>query len=162
LTDETENISRALEWIVTLLNRHRIPYQAVGGLAAQAYGAQRPLVDIDLHIPLEQAGVALEEMQPSIVRQPAPHQSASWNLVYLALEYQGVWIEIGDSGSEPRFFNGRDQRWELQSIDYRASQIVQLYGVKVAVMPKAELLSYKRMLNREVDHLDIEEITPAT
>jgi hypothetical protein len=31
--------------------------------------------------------------------------------------------------------------------------------VEVAIMPKDELLAYKAMLDREVDHLDIEQMT---
>ena len=103
-------ISKALNWIVSLLNRHQVPYQIVGGLAAQAYGARRPLVDIDLYIPLDRAQAALEEMRPYQVRQPLPHLSAAWDLVYLALEVQGVLIEIGDSATDPRFYNLIDQR----------------------------------------------------
>lgn len=154
-----EQISKALGWIVALLNRHGVPYQIVGGLAAQAYGATRPLVDIDLYIPLDQAGTALEEMRPYLVREPLPHRSISWDLIYLALEYEGVLIEIGDSSANPCFFNRIHQRWEKQEINYAASQPATLYGVDVQVMPRNELLRYKLMLDREVDNLDIDELS---
>jgi hypothetical protein len=153
------SIEAALRWLVSLLNRCQVPYQVVGGLAAQAYGANRPLVDIDLYIPFDTAQAALAEMAPFIVRQPLPHRSAAWDLVYLALEVDGVLIEIGDSSSAPRFFNRHAGRWEAQVIDYSASQTARLYGVEVAIMPKGELLRYKAMLDREVDHLDIEQMT---
>ena len=52
----------------------------------------------------------------------------------------------------------RDQRWEPQVIDYAASNWVNLYGVSVAVMPRAELLRYKAMLARAVDHQDIAQM----
>ena len=157
-TIDTDKISQALTWIVTLLNDHQVPYQVVGGLAAQAYGASRPLVDIDLYIAFDQAQLVLDAMKPYLTRAPAPHRSAAWDLVYLAMEYQDVQIEIGDSSTDARFYNRIDQRWEAQVIDYTASQIVRLYGVDVAMMPKAELLRYKRMLDREVDHLDLQQI----
>ena len=157
-TTNNGKISQALSWIVTLLNQHQIQYQIVGGLAAQAYGARRPLVDIDLYMALDQAHAALEEMKPYLTREPAPHRSAAWDLVFLALEYEGVQIEIGDSATDPRFYNRLDQRWEEQVIEYTASNIVTLYSTEVAVMPKAELVRYKAMLDREVDHLDIQQI----
>ncbi len=119
-------------------------------------------MDIDLYIPLDRAQSALEEMRPYMVRQPLPHLSAAWDLVYLALDYRGVLIEIGDSTTNPRFYNRIDQRWERQGIDFTASQIARLYGVEVAVMPRDELLRYKAMLDREVDHLDIQQITSLT
>ena len=157
-TNDPQTIGQALAWIVGLLNQHNIPYQIVGGLAAKAYGAKRPLVDIDIYAPLEQARAALDELQPYIIRELLPHHSASWDLIYMALDYHGVPIEIGDSSVNPRFYNRRDQRWEDQPIHYADSHIMTLYGVEVAVMPKNELLAYKAMLDREVDHLDIQEI----
>jgi len=74
------------------------------------------------------------------------------------LQFLGVWIEIGDSEHNPRFFNRIDRRWETQMIDYSASNPATVYGCTIAVMPKSELLRYKKMLDREVDHLDIQEI----
>ena len=158
MNNDPSRISQALDWLVSLLKRHGVPYQVVGGLAAQAYGASRPLVDVDLYIPLEQVQGALDEMRPYVVREPLPHLSASWDLVYLALSYQGVYIEIGDSTTNPRFFNRIDQRWEPQVIDYAASQTARLYGVELAVMPREELIRYKAMLAREVDAIDIRDI----
>ena len=158
-TNDPQKIGEALNWIVSLLNRHAVPYQIVGGLAAKAYGASRPLVDIDIYVPMEKAQAALEEMRAYVIREPLPHLSASWELIYMALSYHGMYIEIGDSSTNPRFYNRRDQRWEPQPINFANSTIMQLYGVEVNIMPGDELLSYKAMLDREVDHIDIQEIT---
>jgi hypothetical protein len=155
---DPEQIHQALGWIVGVLDRCQVPYQLVGGLAAQAYGARRPLMDIDLYAPLDQAPTALAELKPYLIREPLPHRSAAWDLVYLALEYAAVLIEIGDSTTDPRYYNVLDQRWEPQAIDYAASQRLTLYGVAVAVMPRAELLRYKAQLDREVDHLDLAQM----
>ena len=157
-TNDPQKIGHALAWIVGLLKRHNLPYQIVGGLAAKAYGARRPLVDIDIYAPLENARAALDELRPYVIRELLPHHSASWDLIYMALDYHDMPIEIGDSSANPRFYNRRDQRWEDQPIHYADSHIMTLYGVEVAVMPKDELLAYKAMLDRDVDHLDIQEI----
>lgn len=161
-TNDPQKIGPALTWIVGLLKRHNVPYQIVGGMAAKAYGAKRPLVDIDLYALLENARMALDELQPYVVRELSPHHSESWDLIYMALDYQGMLIEIGDSFANPRFYNRRDQRWEGQPIHYADSKIMMLYGVEVAVMPKDELLAYKSMLDRDVDHIDIQEIAAAS
>ncbi len=158
LPADPQNLPIALSWLVNLLDRHAVPYQIVGGLAAHAYGATRPVVDVDLYMPFDQAQPFLAEIQPFIVRQPLPHRSGSWDLVYLALEYANVYIEIGDSSTHPRFFNRIDGRWEDQHLEYSASVTTELYGVTVKVMPREELVRYKRMLDREVDHLDLAEM----
>lgn len=160
-TSPYETISQALEWLVALLKRHNVPYQIVGGLAAQAYGAERPLVDIDLYVPMELLQSAMVELSPYLIRNARPTQSAFWRLTYLALDYHGAPIQIADSATDPRFYNRKDQRWEPQTIDYAASQRVTLYGVEVDVMPREELLRYKALLDREVDRADIQALAPA-
>ncbi|MEW8323409.1 MAG: hypothetical protein AB2606_12270 [Candidatus Thiodiazotropha taylori] len=51
--DQEQNQSEALQWIVSLLNQHRIPFLICGGLAAVGYGSKRELNDIDLFVPGE-------------------------------------------------------------------------------------------------------------
>ncbi len=155
---DPSDLPLALAWLVDLFERHAVPYQVVGGLAARAYGATRPVVDVDLYMPFEQAQSLLAEIQPFIVRPPLPHKSDSWDLVYLALEYHDVYIEIGDSSTHPRFFNRLDGCWEDQRLDYGASVTANLFEVEVKVMPREELARYKRMLDRDVDHLDLAEM----
>jgi hypothetical protein len=161
-TNDPQKIGQALGWVVSLLNRYCIPYQICGGMAAKAYGAMRPLVDIDIYASLQNSShfqLFMDEVQPYSIREFAPHLSASWDILYLALNYQGMQIEIAESTTNPRFYNYRDGRWEDQLIDFAASTLILLYGVEVAIMPKNELLAYKSMLNREVDHLDIKHMT---
>jgi hypothetical protein len=155
---DPQNLPIALSWLVNLLDRHAVPYQIVGGLAAHAYGATRPIVDIDLYMPFDQAQAILAEIQPFIVRQPLPHHSESWDLVYLALEYADVYIEIGDSSTHPRFYNRIDSRWEDQRLEYETSITATLFEVELKVMSREELAHYKRMLDREVDHADLTEM----
>ena len=101
---------------------------------------------------------AIEEMKAYITREPLLHKSDSWDLIYIALEYYNIWIEIGDITTKPSFYNHRDQRWEPQIIDFARSNTINMYGVEVQVMPKDELISYKAMLDRPVDHQDSQEI----
>ncbi len=155
---DPQKLPAALSWLVNLLDRYAVPYQIVGGLAAHAYGATRPVVDVDLYMPFNQAQAILAEIQPFIVRQPLPHHSDSWDLVYLALEYADVYVEIGDSSTHPRFYNWIGGRWEDQRLEYDASVTAKVFGVALKVMPCEELVRYKRMLDREVDHADLAEM----
>lgn len=160
-TNDPEKIGRALHWIVSLLKRYDIPYQICGGMAAKAYGSTRPLVDIDIYAALQDSPhfrEFLDDIRSYLIREWTPHLSASWDIVYLALNYQEMQIEIAESSNNPRFYNHRDGRWEEQGVDFAVSTYLDLYGMNVAIMPKDELLTYKAMLNREVDRLDIAQI----
>ncbi|MGH2505979.1 MAG: MazG-related protein [Ktedonobacteraceae bacterium] len=166
VTNDPQKIGQALNWIVSLLNHYDVPYQICGGLAAKAYGATRPLVDIDIYALLQATPhfqAFIDDIKPYTIREFMPHLSASWDLIYLEFNYQGMHVEIGESTTpKPRFYNHRDGRWEDQPINFAASNMMQIYGVEVAIMPKHELLIYKAMLNREVDRLDIEQITASS
>jgi hypothetical protein len=164
-TNDPQKIGQALDWIVSLLTRHRIPYQICGGLAAKACGATRPLVDIDIYASLQDAPhfhLFMDAITPYLIREFSAHLSASWDIHYLALNYMGMQIEIAESTTNPRFYNHREGRWENQAIDFATSTLIQLYGVEVAIMPKIDLLAYKAKLDREVDHLDREDIAAVT
>lgn len=75
---KTETVRRALAWIVDALNRHRVPYQVVGGLAARAYGARRDLLDIDMYVPSDEAVGLLEEVRPHVAWGPEHFVDDSW------------------------------------------------------------------------------------
>lgn len=62
--EDPQRIERALAWITQTLRRHEVSYQVVGGLAARAYGAHRPLLDIDIYVPFDRAASLLEEVRP--------------------------------------------------------------------------------------------------
>jgi hypothetical protein len=161
-TKDPQKIGQALRWIVSLIDHYAIPYQICGGLAAIGYGATRPLVDIDIYAALQDSPHLqdlMNDIHPYLIRAWGPHLSASWDILYLALNFAGIQIEIAEATSNPRFYNRRDGRWEDQRINFAASKRMSLYGVDVMIMPKGELLAYKAMLDRDVDHVDIEELT---
>jgi hypothetical protein len=148
---------RALRWITDIIQRHDIPYQACGGLAARAYGSTRPLVDIDFYAPLGRFDEIRPEVQATITRGPLYETGRYWDLTYVQMIYEGQKIEIGDSETTS-IFDDAAQQWVKQVIDFDRSVYAELYGVRVPVMPKAQLIAYKSMLAREVDEVDIREM----
>ncbi|WMS44788.1 hypothetical protein RDV64_10560 [Acuticoccus sp. MNP-M23] len=158
--DDTSRQSAALAWIDHKLRAHDLPYQIVGGLAAIAHGASRPLHDIDLYAPLrtEAAAGFLADIAQHVVWGPEAVVDGPWDIFYMKLVHGGQKIEIGDS-AHPKIRDAASGEWVCQHIDFAASVQKDVFGCTVPVMPAAQLIAYKTMLDREVDRQDISEIS---
>lgn len=146
-----------LRWIVDVLAESRVPYQLVGGVAAQVYGATREIVDIDFYIPGAGFATILPEVQEYLVFGPGHYHDENWDLVYMQLLRWYWQIELA-AAETARFYDRAGEVWVDANIDFRAAEMCDLHGVTVAVMPKHQLVDYKRRLGREVDLVDIEQI----
>lgn len=147
----------ALKWITDILNRLEIPYQIVGGLAAKCYGSSRPLYDIDFYIPSKGISKLEEELTEYIEFGPERHKDEKWDLVFMKLKYDSQQIEFGDAGNA-QYFDSHSQQWIKEEINFSDSTILEFEGIKLPVMPKEALVTYKQRLNRRVDRIDIKEI----
>jgi len=152
-----KNPQAALLWITELLKQFEIPYQIAGGLAARAYGATRELVDIDIDIPKDGFNVIYESVLEYIIDGPKQYQDDHWDLYVMTLLYQGQEIDL-TSTDKLKIFNALTNKWELLITDLSKACLIDLMGIKVPVIPINDLLSYKKILQRQVDLLDIEEI----
>lgn len=150
---------RALQWLTGILDGAGIPWQVVGGLAARAYGATRPLHDIDLYVPDGRFGEAVALMGARVVRGPAHHRDLHWDLEFAVLEVEGVRVEVASSAA--RYYDGGRRGWVPAAIDFDASERRMVEGVRVPVMARERLVDYKRRLGREVDLADLAEIDSA-
>ena len=164
MSHQTEHQQRsALKWIVDEIEKHHMPYQIAGGLAAIAHGGSRPLNDIDLYMPFSDARWPnfLADLEPYIVWGPETVTEGSWSLTYLKLSYRGQKVEIGDSAGL-RLWDLHSSVWIEQIIDYRPSVSRVVFGCTIDVMPLDQLVSYKTLLGRNVDQMDIRELRPTT
>lgn len=150
-------IKRALEWITGILTRLDIPYQVTGGLAANLYGASRDIHDIDIYVPGEAMGKLEEELQTYIEFGPTHYTDRHWDLVFMSLDYSGQKIEFADA-DRVHYFDSENRRWVRKSIKFEKSETKEFHGIEVPVMPRDQLIDYKRRLNREVDRQDLSEI----
>lgn len=148
---------QALRWIVDILDKHRVPFQIVGGLAAKAYGATRPLHDIDMYIPMRCFPDVFPDVADYVIWGPEHQKDEHWDLVYVKIEHDGQRIEMGDADNT-RIYDVKTGNWIKQEIDFARSEMIEVYGVVVPVMPKQELIEYKTILSREVDDLDLSQI----
>jgi hypothetical protein len=154
------NAAQALAWIVELLHGLKVPFQAVGGLAAKAYGAKRPLADLDFYVPTARLADIAHATAPYVVRSPSHHRDESWDLIFMKIEYDGCEVEL--AGAEAaRFFDRRAAQWREAGIDFGLSIERNILGVRVLVMPVEQLVAYKRQLARDVDNKDVVDIVAA-
>jgi hypothetical protein len=154
------DLAHTLRWIVELLRNLDMPFQAAGGLAAKAYGAQRPLVDLDFYVPSPRLADIARAAAAYLVRPPSRHRDESWDIEFMKIEYGGHEVEFGGADGA-RFFDRLSGSWSDADIDFGASVRRDVAGVSIPVMPVSRLVAYKRALDREVDRQDLAEIGSA-
>lgn len=156
-----EKVVHALIWIKDILEEQSIPYQVVGGLASNIHGGSRPVADIDLYIPAEYAEKILAGVQAYVSKPLVNCVEGAWDLEYFQLIYQEQKIEIGLSPGT-KILNRNTDQWVELIIDYTQSIMGKYEGIEVPIIPVPELVAYKALLGREVDHIDIGELTGAS
>ena len=119
----------------------------------------RPLHDIDLYAPLGagEAAAFLDDVATHVVWGPEAVVDGPWDIMYMKLVHGGQKIEIGDS-AEPKIRDAASGQWVRQHIDFAASEPRNVLGCTVDVMPAAQLIAYKRLLDRDVDRQDIRQM----
>lgn len=151
------SLHEALTWIVHLFEEKGVPYQLVGGLAARAYGATRPIVDVDFYVSADGFERIRPDLEPYFVRSPSRYEDDEWSLTFSRIEYAGQAIELGIAEGA-KFRDRSAGTWEEADIDFDAAVRKELFGVQLRVMPRSQLISYKKKLGREVDQQDLNEM----
>ncbi|MCG7990390.1 MAG: hypothetical protein JAY99_09590 [Candidatus Thiodiazotropha lotti] len=154
--DKKQHLSEALNWIVSLLNQHRIPYMICGGLTAIGCGSKLELNDIDLFAP----GVLFQkvvELGKKYISKPPQHYCEGWDLEYVQFIYCGVKIEVGNPNGA-NFFCLSKCTIDLVEIGLPLYEANLLLDLKVTLMNRNALIKYKKTLGRPVDLLHIEVI----
>lgn len=154
----SDRVKNALSWLKGILESEGIDYQIVGGLAATIHGGSREVADIDLYIRNSDANKLLNKVSAYLAKPLMRYTEYGWDLEYFQLIYHSQKIEIGLS-QETRIQSVVDGSWHRLEIDFSKSIPLCYQGIEVPVIPKDELIKYKRLLNREVDIIDIQELT---
>jgi hypothetical protein len=152
-----KNTAEALKWIVGILEKHSIAFRISGGFAAKAYGSSRELADIDIGMKENHFPEIIEEIKEYIISGPELYKDEEWDLFAATLSYQGQEIDLYPI-SELKFFNKKENQWE--DLKHTFSDIVfkEMYGVRVPLISKLNLIEYKNKLKREVDITDVKEM----
>ena len=152
-----KNTEEALKWIVGILQKHNIPFRISGGFAARIYGSNRELADIDIGMQENYFPQILPEIKDYIVSGPEIYKDDEWNLFAATLNYKGQDIDLYPI-SELKFFNKKEKRWEDLKHTFSNLFFAEVYGLKVPIISRKNLIEYKNKLNREVDVIDVKQM----
>ncbi len=147
----------SLEWIISIFEKHKIPFQISGGLAAKIYGSVRPLNDIDIDIPQSRIKDMLEDVKEYITYGPIQHKDEKWDVYLVALERNGQEFDIS-SAEGGKVYDEYTSSWVAIPTNPEQGNYVEYAGMSLPVMPKEELAAYKSYLNGEHQQEDIRAV----
>ncbi len=133
-----------------------IPYQISGGFAAKLHGSKRELADIDIEIGNDDFEKIIPEIKNYLIYGPESFKDQNWDLKLATLKYKEQLIDIC---GEANIFDQNTKKWVKDTIDFSHAVDFEIYGIKIKVTSKADLIAYKSKLQREVDKQDIEAIS---
>ena len=154
----SDKVKVALQWLKEILDAEGVEYQIVGGLTATIHGGSREIADIDLYIRNSDADKVLAHVAKYISKPLTHYAEYGWDLEYFQLVYQNQKIEIGLS-EYTKIQSHQDGSWHQLEIYFSESVIKNYQGINLPVIPVHRLVEYKRILGREVDQIDIQELT---
>ncbi|EGQ7650503.1 DUF2007 domain-containing protein [Vibrio alginolyticus] len=151
----------ALKWLKGLLESENIEYQIVGGLAATIHGGNREIADIDLYIENSDANKVLSLVSQYVSKPLTRYSEYGWDLEYFQLIYRDQKIEIG-LAHHTKIQSSLDGSWHQLEIDFSSSVTKTYQGIELQVIPVHRLVEYKRILGREVDLIDVRQLTSSS
>lgn len=158
MENNDKNAKRAFKWIVKILRKYKIPFQITGGLAAKVYGGKRPLLDIDIDVPNNRLEDILPDVQGKIVSGPRWDLVESFKVFLLRLDYRGQQIDVSGALGQ-KIYNSSKKKWIDCPVNLSDFEEHEVFGVKVPVISKKDLIEYKKILGREVDLEDLRDLT---
>lgn len=146
-----------LKKVTTLLEENNIPFQITGGLAALAYGARRPLYDIDLEVHKADVPRVQKLFREYITEDYYHLQDENFDMYLLTMVIEGVPIDVGQAENN-YYSKGGCEKVRLDSHIDKAV-LMDIDGLKLPVQDKEELIAYKSLMPRQADLQDIAQIS---
>ena len=148
----------ALNWIVKLLRKHKIPFQISGGFAANIYGSNRSLADIDIEVSDKDVLNIQKSVKKYIIYGPMRYRDKEWDLLRMTLKYKNQEIDICGIDSQ-NIFDRQTKKWTKRKIDLPKSTRKKVYNLIVPIIPIKNLMSDKKKISRDVDIQDIKTLS---
>lgn len=135
-----KNTAETFHWLISLFQKHDVPFVVTGGLAARYYGSARPLNDIDVDIKDADFSKIVDEVKPYITFGPGRYCDAKWDLLLMTLNYAGQEIDIGSNNA--KIYNSKNQEWTTITTDFSTAEPKEIFGLTVPVIAPAALIFY--------------------
>jgi hypothetical protein len=148
----------ALDWIVELLRKNKIPFEITGGLASRIYGSKRLLADIDIEVPDKSLPKVQQLTRRYIIYGPREYIDDNFDLPLMTLKYRGQVIDICGKDSE-KIFDKKKRKWISEKTNLSKANMKKIGDLIVPVVPMRDLISYKKELGRNVDKKDVRELS---
>ncbi|MEK7547775.1 MAG: nucleotidyltransferase [Patescibacteria group bacterium] len=150
-------LGNALKWIISIFQKHEVPFQITGGLAANIYGSKRPVNDIDIDVPEDKMELLLKDIERYITFGPAHCEDERWDVKLIKLNYKGQEIDI--SGAfEIKIFDEQNKVWIPCPAKFETAQTHTVYGIQVPIVSPQDLIEYKKLLVGKHQKEDIEAV----
>ena len=147
------NTKEAFLWIIGILEKHKVVYRISGGMAARAYGSNRPLADIDIEIRDKYFKKILPDIRKYLFFI-GKYRDKHFKTYGAGMKYKGQIIELSGADTEI-LYDSRKKKWIKSNNDLTKTTKKEIYGKTVKVIRKKDLIEYKEKLNREVDKKDL-------
>lgn len=157
-----EKTLKALHYITSILDKHKIPYRIGGGFAAHIYGSERPVNDIDISLSGKYFDLIIPEIKEYIKSGPKYYLGEKWDCNYISINYNGQDIDMTDVDTL-RMSNKELTKWFQTKDSFRKfpNVIKEVDGIEVLLIDPRDLVAYKKEL-ADKDHLyqliDIEAV----
>ncbi|HUS25937.1 MAG TPA: hypothetical protein VMY99_01140 [Nevskiaceae bacterium] len=150
----TETQKSVIQEFDARLMRHGIRYAVIGGLAAMAWGSERPLDDLDVRIGRTDIQTVLDTHRHSVSRELLPYRTEHWKIHVAQIILRGVKVDLQQA--EDSQVTGAGGTYAFP--DEIAFVEKDIEGLLLPIMPRDQLIAYKQALSRPQDLADLAAI----
>jgi len=144
---------QVLQKLVLSLNKSNVPFQVSGGLAAFFYGSQRDLYDIDIDVYKKDIPKIRKLFKKYIIKDYYNLTDEQFDIWLLTLMIDNVLVDI--SQTEEAYVLKKDGIKIKMDSNISKAKHIEYYGLKIPVQDKEELITYKKIIGRGTDLIDI-------
>ena len=124
-----EAVIGTLRWLCGVLHREKIPFQVIGDIAMPLEGPLPSVSTVELFVSADSLPQLMRVFEGCITEYPWRRRNEQWDLIMMGLNNGDVVVSIGVSDGA-RMRAGTSAKWEDVVIDFGASKVVTLEGVR--------------------------------